>query len=117
MSGSLNKVQLIGNLGKDPEIRMLQSGGRVATLTLATSENWKDKATGERREKTEWHRVVVFNDRLIGVIDTYLKKGAKLYIEGQLENPQMGRSRRQGPLRDRNRAASLCRRADDARCA
>ena len=85
MSGSLNKVQLIGNLGKDPEIRTLQSGGRVANLMLATSESWKDKATGERKEKTEWHRVVILNDGLVGLVANYLKKGSKVYIEGQLE--------------------------------
>ncbi len=81
----VNKVILIGNLGKDPEVRSMQSGDRVCNLTIATSENWKDKATGERREKTEWHRVVIFNQGLIGVCESYLKKGAKVYIEGQLE--------------------------------
>lgn len=85
MAGSVNKVILIGNLGKDPEVRSFQNGGRVANLTVATSENWKDKATGERKEKTEWHRVEIFNDRLVDVAEKYLKKGAKVYIEGQLE--------------------------------
>jgi single-strand DNA-binding protein len=85
MAGSVNKVILVGNLGRDPEIRTFQNGGRVANLTVATSESWKDKATGERKEKTEWHRVVLFNENLVGVAERYLKKGAKVYIEGQLE--------------------------------
>jgi single-strand DNA-binding protein len=85
MAGSVNKVILVGNLGRDPEIRSFQNGGRVANLSLATSENWKDRATGERKEKTEWHRVAIFNDRLVDVVEKYLKKGAKVYIEGQLE--------------------------------
>ncbi|MDD5586446.1 MAG: single-stranded DNA-binding protein [Alphaproteobacteria bacterium] len=85
MAGSVNKVILVGNLGRDPEVRTFQNGGRVANLTLATSENWKDKATGERKERTEWHRVVIFNENLVGVAERYLKKGAKIYIEGQLE--------------------------------
>ncbi len=84
MSGSVNKVIIVGNLGKDPEVRAFQNGGRVANLTVATSENWKAK-TGERREKTEWHRVAIFNENLVGVAERYLKKGAKVYIEGQLE--------------------------------
>jgi single-strand DNA-binding protein len=85
MAGSLNKVMLIGNLGQDPDIRSMQNGGRVCNLSIATSENWKDKNTGERREKTEWHRVVVFNEGLVGVVENYLKKGSKVFIEGQLE--------------------------------
>jgi single-strand DNA-binding protein len=85
MAGSLNKVMLIGNLGQDPDVRTMQNGGRVCNLSIATSENWKDKNTGERREKTEWHRVVVFNDGLVGVIENYLKKGSKVFIEGTLE--------------------------------
>ncbi len=85
MAGSLNKVMLIGNLGKDPDVRTMQSGGRVCNLTVATSENWKDKQTGERREKTEWHRVVIFNDALVGVAERYLRKGSKVFLEGQLE--------------------------------
>lgn len=85
MAGSVNKVILIGNLGKDPEVRTFQNGGKVCNLTLATSENWKDKSTGEKKEKTEWHRVVIFNENLVGVAERYLKKGAKVYIEGQLE--------------------------------
>ena len=85
MAGSVNKVIIVGNLGKDPEIRTFQNGGRVANMTIATSESWKDKTTGEKKEKTEWHRVVILNEHLIGVAERYLKKGAKVYIEGQLE--------------------------------
>ena len=85
MAGSVNKVILIGNLGKDPEVRSTQSGGKVVNLSVATSENWKDKASGERKEKTEWHRVVIFNERLGEVAERYLKKGAKVYVEGQLQ--------------------------------
>jgi single-strand DNA-binding protein len=85
MAGSVNKVILIGNLGRDPEIRNLQDGSRVANLSLATSENWRDKASGERRERTEWHRVVIFNDRLVDVVERFLKKGSKIYVEGQLQ--------------------------------
>ena len=85
MAGSVNKVIIVGNLGKDPEVRAFQNGGRVANLRIATSENWKDKATGERKEKTEWHNVDIFNDRLVEVAEKYLRKGAKVYIEGQLE--------------------------------
>lgn len=85
MAGSVNKVILIGNLGRDPEVRTLNDGSPVVTLSLATSENWKDKASGERRERTEWHRVVIFNENLAKVAENYLKKGAKVYIEGQLQ--------------------------------
>jgi single-strand DNA-binding protein len=85
MAGSVNKVILIGNLGRDPEIRSFQNGGRVASFSLATSENWKDKATGEKKERTEWHRISVLNDKLVEVVEKYVKKGSKLYIEGQLE--------------------------------
>ncbi|MCH9012341.1 MAG: single-stranded DNA-binding protein [Proteobacteria bacterium] len=85
MAGSVNKVILVGNLGRDPEIRSTQDGTRVANLSLATSENWRDKNTGERREKTEWHRVVIFNERLVEVAEKYLRKGSKIYIEGQLQ--------------------------------
>jgi single-strand DNA-binding protein len=85
MAGSVNKVILIGNVGKDPEIRSMQSGGKIANLTLATSETWNDKASGERKEKTEWHRVVVFNDRLVDVVERFVKKGRKLYVEGSLQ--------------------------------
>lgn len=85
MSGSVNKVILIGNLGRDPEIRTTQDGVKIANLSVATSENWRDRATGERRERTEWHRVVIFNDRLADVVEKYLKKGSKVYLEGQLQ--------------------------------
>jgi len=85
MAGSVNKVILVGNLGKDPEIRSFQNGGRVASFSIATSESWKDKQSGERKEKTEWHRVSVLNENLVGIVERYLKKGAKVYIEGQLE--------------------------------
>lgn len=85
MAGSVNKVILVGNLGKDPEIRSFQNGGRVASFSIATSESWKDKASGERKEKTEWHRVSVLNDNLVGIVERFLKKGSKVYLEGQLE--------------------------------
>ncbi|MEQ8282965.1 MAG: single-stranded DNA-binding protein [Parvibaculum sp.] len=85
MAGSVNKVILVGNLGADPEIRRTQDGRPIANLRLATSESWRDKNTGERREKTEWHRIVVFNEGLCKVIEQYVKKGAKLYIEGALQ--------------------------------
>jgi single-strand DNA-binding protein len=85
MAGSVNKVILVGNLGADPEVRNLPSGGKVVNLSIATSENWKDKNTGERREKTEWHRVVIFSEGLARVAESYLKKGSKVYIEGQLQ--------------------------------
>jgi single-strand DNA-binding protein len=85
MAGSVNKVILVGNLGRDPEVRSFNNGGKVCNLSIATSENWRDKATGERKEKTEWHRVAIFNERLAEVAEKYLKKGAKVYIEGQLE--------------------------------
>ena len=85
MAGSVNKVILIGNLGKDPEIRRTQAGAPIANLTIATSENWRDKTTGERKEKTEWHNVVIFNEGLCKVVEQYLKKGAKVYVEGALQ--------------------------------
>ncbi|MBZ6078918.1 single-stranded DNA-binding protein [Microvirga puerhi] len=85
MAGSVNKVILVGNLGKDPEIRRLHSGDPVANLRIATSETWKDKASGERKEKTEWHSIVIFNENLVKVAEQYVKKGAKVYVEGQLQ--------------------------------
>lgn len=88
MAGSVNKVILVGNLGADPEIRRLNSGDPVVNLRIATSESWRDKNTGERREKTEWHQVVIFNDNLAKVAENYLKKGAKVYLEGQLQTRQ-----------------------------
>ncbi len=84
MAGSLNKVMLIGNLGADPEIRSFQNGGRVANLRIATSETWKDRNTGERQERTEWHNVAIFSEGLVGVVERFLKKGSKIYVEGQL---------------------------------
>ncbi|MEA3265112.1 MAG: single-stranded DNA-binding protein [Pseudomonadota bacterium] len=84
MAGSVNKVILIGNLGQDPEVKNFQNGGKICNLRIATSENWKDKATGERKERTEWHTVVLQSDGLVGVAERYLKKGSKVYIEGQL---------------------------------
>ena len=84
MAGSVNKVILIGNLGADPEVKSFQNGGRIANLRIATSENWKDKTTGEKKERTEWHTVVLNSDGLVGVAERYLKKGSKIYIEGQL---------------------------------
>ncbi|MFP6744561.1 MAG: single-stranded DNA-binding protein, partial [Alphaproteobacteria bacterium] len=85
MSGSVNKVILVGNLGRDPEVRSMSSGDPVVNLSLATSERWKDRSSGEQREKTEWHRVVVFDERLCDVAQKYLHKGSKIYIEGQLQ--------------------------------
>jgi single-strand DNA-binding protein len=85
MAGSVNKVILVGNLGRDPEVRSFQNGGKVCNLRIATSENWKDKNTGERREKTEWHSVAIFQDGLVRVAEQYLRKGSKVYIEGQLQ--------------------------------
>jgi single-strand DNA-binding protein len=85
MAGSVNKVILIGNLGRDPEVRALGSGDRVASFSIATSETWRDRASGERREKTEWHRISIFNDNLVKVAENYLKKGSKVYIEGSLQ--------------------------------
>jgi len=85
MAGSINKVILVGNLGADPEVRTFQNGGKVCNLRIATSENWKDKNTGERREKTEWHTVAIFSEGLVRVCEQYLKKGSKVYIEGALQ--------------------------------
>lgn len=85
MAGSVNKVILIGNLGRDPEVRFSQDGNKIVTMSVATSETWNDRASGERRERTEWHRVVVFNDRIADVAEKYLKKGSKVYMEGQLQ--------------------------------
>ena len=85
MAGSVNKVILIGNLGRDPEVRTFQNGGRVASFSVATNDRWTDRSSGERREKTEWHRVAILNDNLVSICERYLRKGAKVYIEGQLE--------------------------------
>ncbi len=85
MAGSVNKVILVGNVGREPEIRFSQDGTKIANFSLATNESWKDRVTGERRDKTEWHRVVVFNDNISSIIEQYVQKGAKLYVEGQLQ--------------------------------
>jgi single-strand DNA-binding protein len=85
MAGSVNKVILVGNLGRDPEVRHTQAGGLIVQLSVATSENWRDKASGERKERTEWHRVVIFNEKMAEVAQKYLRKGAKVYLEGQLQ--------------------------------
>ncbi|HEX6441348.1 MAG TPA: single-stranded DNA-binding protein [Stellaceae bacterium] len=85
MAGSVNKVILVGNLGRDPEIRSTQDGIRIANLNLATSESWRDRVSGERKERTEWHRVVIFNERLVEIAEKYLKKGSKIYVEGALQ--------------------------------
>ena len=86
MAGSVNKVILVGNLGRDPETRTMQNGGKVVSFSLATSETWNDKASGERKEKTQWHRIAIFNERIGEVAEKYLKKGMKIYLEGQLES-------------------------------
>lgn len=85
MAGSVNKVILVGNLGRDPEVRNTQDGSKIVQLSVATSEAWKDKATGERKDRTEWHRVIVFNERLAEICEKYLRKGSKIYLEGQLQ--------------------------------
>lgn len=85
MSGSVNKVILVGNLGRDPEIRHMQNGGKVANLSVATSERWRDRGSGEQRERTEWHRVAIFSEPLVKVAENYLRKGSKIYLEGQIE--------------------------------
>ena len=85
MAGSVNKVILVGNLGKDPEVRSTQDGSKIVNLAVATSETWNDRASGERKERTEWHRVVIFNDRIADVAEKYLRKGAKIYVEGALQ--------------------------------
>ena len=85
MAGSVNKVILVGNLGSDPDVRAMQSGKKVCILSIATSETWKDRSTGQRKERTEWHRVVIFNEALVGICERFLRKGSKVYLEGQLE--------------------------------
>ena len=117
MAGSVNKVILVGNLGKDPEIRRTQDGRPIANLRVATTETWRDKASGERREKTEWHSVVIFNENLCKIAEQYLKKGAKVYIEGSAADPQMAGPGRPGQILHGSRAAELQRHADDAGCA
>ena len=117
MAGSVNKVILVGNLGRDPEVRSTQDGTKVANLSLATSESWKDKNSGERRERTEWHRVVIFNERLVDVAEKYLKKGSKVYIEGQLQTRKWTDQSGTGALHDRGRPPALPRRTHHARWA
>jgi len=90
MAGSINKVILVGNLGRDPEIRSMQDGGKIVQLSIATSESWKDRNSGERRERTEWHRVVIFNEALGNIAEQYLRKGSTVYIEGQLQTRKWG---------------------------
>jgi single-strand DNA-binding protein len=85
MAGSVNRVILVGNVGKDPEVRSMQNGGKIANLTLATSEEWTDKASGERKSKTEWHRIAIMNDNIAGVAERFVRKGSKIYVEGQLQ--------------------------------
>ena len=114
MAGSVNKVILIGNLGADPEIRRTQDGRPVANLRVATSDTWRDKATGERKEKTEWHRVVIFNENLCKIAEQYLKKGLEGLPRGRAADAQMAGSVRAGPLLDRSGAARLPRRTHAA---
>ena len=98
MAGSVNKVILIGNLGRDPEIRFTQAGKKIANFSIATSETWRDRQSGERRERTEWHRIVVFSEALADVVEKYVKKGSKLFIEGQLRTRKwQGQDGREGP--------------------
>ena len=113
MAGSVNKVILVGNLGRDPEVRRLGSGEPVVNLRVATSESWKDKNSGERKEKTEWHSVVIFNENLAKVAESYLKKGSKIYLEGQLQTRKWQDPCRPGEIHDRNRASALPGRIDD----
>jgi len=108
MAGSVNKVILIGNLGADPEIRSFQNGGKVANLRIATSETWKDKNTGERREKTEWHTVALFSEGLVRVAEQYLKKGSKVYIEGKLQTIPVNAAKRPNGTRLRSFPKGLC---------
>jgi single-strand DNA-binding protein len=104
---SVNKVIIVGNLGRDPEIRSINSGGKVCNLSVATSESWRDKATGEKKEKSEWHRVVIFNDNLSTVAEKYLRKGSKVYIEGQLQTRKWTDQQRAGKVQHRNRASAV----------
>ncbi len=115
MAGSVNKVILVGNLGKDPEVRRMQDGRPVVNMSVATSESWRDKATGERKEKTEWHRVVIFNEGLAKIAEQYLKKGSKVYLEGQLQTRKWTDQAGCREVFDRSRAAGLQLGADHAR--
>ena len=109
MAGSVNKVILVGNLGRDPEVRRLTSGDPVVNLSIATSESWRDKASGERKEKTEWHRVVIFNEGLCKVVEQYLKKGSKVYLEGQLQTRKW-QDKDGSEIQHGNRPSALSRR-------
>ena len=115
MAGSVNKVILVGNLGRDPEIRSTQDGTQVANLSLATTETWRDKSSGERKERTEWHRVVIFNDRLADVAEKYLQEGPQGLSRGRAADAQMDRPVGPGALHHRSGAAAFPRRADHAR--
>ena len=114
MAGSVNKVILVGNLGKDPEVRRLNSGDPVVSSRLATSETWRDKTTGERKESTEWHNIVIFNENLGQIAEQYCKKGTKVYVEGQLQTRKWHGPERRRPLHHRNRADPLPRRTATA---
>ena len=114
MAGSVNKVILIGNLGRDPEVRTFQNGGKVCNLRMATSETWKDRNTGERRERTEWHSVAIYNEALVGVAEQYLRKGSKVYIEGQLETRKWQDQNRTGQIHHRSGPTALSQRTDNA---
>lgn len=108
MAGSINKVILVGNLGADPKVSNTTSGSKIVNLNIATSDTWKDKATGERKDRTEWHRVVIFNPQLADIAERYLRKGSKVYLEGQLQT-RKGRQRRTGKIYDRSCVAELQR--------
>ena len=116
MAGSVNKVILIGNLGADPEVRRLNSGDQVVNFRLATTDSWRDKTTGERKERTEWHNVVIFNENLGKIAEQYCKKGTKVYVEGP-PDAQVAGPERSGSLHDRGRAAAFPRRVDAPRLA
>ena len=109
MAGSVNKVILIGNLGRDPEVRSFQNGGKVVNLRIATSETWRDKQSGERKERTEWHSVAIFNEGIAKIAEQYLKKGSTVYIEGALETRKWQDQSGPGQIHDRNRPAPLQR--------
>ena len=115
MAGSVNKVIIVGNLGQDPQSRSFQNGGKVVNLRIATSESWKDKNSGERKEKTEWHTVAIFNEGLANTAERYLRKGSKVYIEGTLQTRKWQDQSRRRPLLDRDRAAGVQRAARHAR--
>jgi single-strand DNA-binding protein len=114
MAGSVNKVILVGNLGKDPEVRTTQDGSKIVHLTVATSETWNDRASGERKERTEWHRVVIFNDRIGDVAERFLRKGSKVYLEGALQTRKWTDQSGQGAVHHGSGDRPLPGRADDA---